>query len=152
MQASINSDNNIYATENTNGERQQWTTFGLLSGGSAIPTPGTGQVLTIAGLEVRLTDAFVSASCSNSTIGVQLSWDGGTTWSTAVATPNLGTSILNGDYTLGSNTSTSAWGAHTWGRNDFSDTNFRVRLTANKGCGTSGTTLDLDMLEVRVSW
>ena len=27
-----------------------------------------------------------------------------------------------------------------------------MRLTANKGCGTSGTTLDLDMLEVRVSW
>ncbi len=71
IQASINSDNNIYATENTNGEKQQFSTFGLLSGGSAIPTPGTGQVLTIAGLEVRLTDAFVSVSCSNSTIGVQ---------------------------------------------------------------------------------
>ena len=112
IQASLNSDNNIYATENTNGEKQQFSTFGLLSGGSAIPTPGTGQVLTIAGLEVRLTDAFVSVTCSNSTIGVQLSWDGGTTWSTAVLTPNLGTSILNGDYMLGSSTSTGAWGGH----------------------------------------
>ena len=152
IQASLNSDNNIYATANTNGYKQQFGTFGLLSGGSAIPTPGTGQVLTIAGLEIRITDAFVSVSCSNSTIGIDLSWDGGTTWSTAVLTPNLGTSILNGDYTLGSSTSTGAWGGHTWSRNDFSDANFRVRLTANKGCGTAGTTLDMDMLEARVSW
>ena len=117
----------LYATENTNGERQQLTAFGLLLGGSAISTPGTGQTLSIAGLEVRLTDAFVSTSCSNSTIGVQLSWDAGTTWSTAVATPNLGSSILNGDYLLGSSSTTSDWGAHTWARNDFSDANFRVR-------------------------
>ncbi len=152
MPAALNSDNNTYANENTNAERQQLSTFGLLSGGAAIPTPGTGQALTIAGIEVRLTDAFVSASCSNTTIGVQLSWDNGTTWSTAVATPNLGTNTSNGDYLLGSSTSTTAWGARTWVRNDFSDANFRVRLTANKGCGTSGTTLNLDMLEVRVAW
>ena len=54
MPAALNSDNNTYANENTNGERQQLSTFGLLSGGSAIPTPGTGQALTIAGIEVRL--------------------------------------------------------------------------------------------------
>ena len=46
----------------------------------------------------------------------------------------------------------SDWGAHAWGRNDFSDANFRVRLTANKGCGTSSTTLNLDQLELRVGW
>ena len=151
IQASVNSNNNVYATENTNGEKQQLSTFGLLSGGSAIPTPGTGQVLTINGIEVRLSDAFLSASCSNSTIGVQLSWDAGTTWSTAVPTGNLGTSNLT-DYGLGSDSTTSGWGAHAWGRNDFSDANFRVRLTANKGCGTSSTTLNLDQLELRVGW
>ena len=108
-------------------------------------------MLTINGIEVRLSDAFVSASCSNSTIGVQLSWDAGTTWSTAVPTGSLGTSNLT-DYGLGSDSSTSGWGTHTWGRNDFSDANFRVRLTANKGCGTSSTTLNLDQLELRVGW
>ena len=41
IQASVNSNNNVYATENTNAEKQQLSTFGLLSGGSAIPTPGT---------------------------------------------------------------------------------------------------------------
>ncbi len=151
IQASVNSNNNVYATENTNGEKQQLSTFGLLSGGSAIPTPGTGQALTINGIEVRLSDAFLSANCSNSTIGVQLSWDAGTTWSTAVATSTLGTNNQT-DYLLGSSSTTSDWGAHSWVRNDFSDTNFRIRLTANKGCGTSGTTLNLDQLELRVGW
>ena len=101
IQASVNANNNVYATENTNGEKQQLSTFGLLSGGSAIPTPGTGQALTINGIEVRLSDAFVSATCNNSTIGVQLSWDAGTTWSTAVPTGNLGTNTSTGDYMLG---------------------------------------------------
>jgi Flp pilus assembly protein TadG len=148
---SVNSNNNVYATENTNGEKQQLSTFGLLSGGAAIPTPGTGQALTITGVEVRLSDAFVSATCSNSTIGVQLSWDAGTTWSTALATGTLSTNNLFDDL-VGSSSSTTGWGAHTWVRNDFSDANFRVRLTANKGCGTSSTTLNLDQLELRVGW
>ncbi len=33
---------------------------------------------------------------------------------------------------------------------DFSDTNFRLRLTAAKGCGTAGLTLNVDMIQVRV--
>jgi Flp pilus assembly protein TadG len=150
--ASVQSNNNIYATENTNGQAQQWSTFGLLSGGSAIPSPAANQVLTIRGIEIRLSDAFVSAACASSTIGVDLSWDSGVSWSTAVKTPSLGTNTSTGDYALGSSSATSAWGSRAWGRNDFSDTSFRVRLTANKGCGTAGTTLNADMLEARVSW
>ena len=50
----------------------------------------------------------------------------------------------------GGTTSTAAWGAHTWVRNDFTDTNFRVRLQADPGmwrdpqfrwtCSRSGST------------
>ncbi len=147
----LNQNNNEYAQETTNGHQQQWANFGLLSGGSAIPSPGGNQVLTITGIEVRLQDAFVSASCPGSTIGVDLSWNGGGSWSTRVTTPSLGTSTTNGDYTLPT-TNLAAWGSRTWARNDFSDASFRVRFTANKGCGSSSTSLNVDMLEVRVSW
>ena len=150
--ASVQTNNNIYATENTNGQMQQWSTFGLLSGGSAIPSPGANQVLSITGIRSACRTRPCPRPAANSTIGVDLSWDGGGTWSTAVMTPSLGTNTSTGDYTLGSNSATSAWGSRTWGRNDFSDTNFRVRLTANKGCATAGTTLRVDMMEARVSW
>ena len=149
---SVIADDNIYATESGNGQRQMWSTFGLQGGGSAIPTPATGQTLTIVGVEARLSDAFVSATCANSTIGVDLSWNGGSSWSTRLTTPALTTSTSAGDHTLGASDATSAWGAHTWVRDDFSDSSFRIRLQANKGCGTASTTLRVDMLEIRVSW
>ena len=57
---------------------------------------------------------------------------------------NLGTSTSTATTCSAAARRPSDWGAHTWGRNDFSDANFRVRLTANKGCGTSSTTLNLD--------
>ena len=147
----VGSNNNQYATENTNGQQQEWSTFGLLSGGSAIPNPAANQSLDITGLEVRLSDAFLSSSCAGSSIRVELSWDGGASWSAADATPALGTNPNSGDYTLGSSTSTADWGSHNWVRNNFSDANFRVRLTAVKGCG-GGATINLDELEVRVSY
>ena len=72
MPAALNSDNNSYASEVTNSERQQLSAFGLLNRRLGDPDAGHGQALTIAGIEVRLTDAFVSAGCSNTTIGVEL--------------------------------------------------------------------------------
>lgn len=146
----VQSNNNNYATENTNGQQQQWANFNLQSGSGGVPTPGANQALTITGLEVVLSDAFLSAACANSTIGVDISWNGGTTWSTRVATPNLGV-ITSADYTLGSTTSVADWGTHTWVASDFSNTNFRVRLTANKGCATTAT-FNVDQLQVQVNW
>lgn len=150
--SSVQSNNDVWARETTNGERQSWNTFNLLGGSNAIPTPGTDQTLVIKSVEVRLSDAFVSASCTNSFLGADLSWDGGTSWTNSIITPSLGTNTSTGDYLFGSGASTGPWGAHTWLRNDFSDTNFRVRLTANKGCTTSGTSLNVDMIDVRVIW
>jgi Flp pilus assembly protein TadG len=153
--ASVQSNNNVTARTSTNNAYQQWSTYGFLSGGSAIPNPGGGQVLTIEGIQVLISDSYVSASCANSKINVDLSWDNGGNWSTVIGTPNLGTNTSSGDYTLpssGGSTSTAAWGPHSWGRNDFNDSNFRIRLTAAKGCATAGTTLNLDQLQVRVYW
>ena len=123
----------------------------------------------MTGLEVRLSDAFIQSTtgCGALTnrIGVDLSWDNGTSWSTMVEAPTpppvtvtLGTNTSAGDYTLpatGGTTSTAVWGptptAHTWVRDDFTDANFRLRLTALKGCTTT-TQLRVDMIEVRASY
>ena len=152
--SSVRSNDNRYAYETTDGQPQQWANLAFLSGGSAIPNPGAHQTLTITGLEVRLTDAYLTAACGSSvnTIGVDLSWNGDASWSARVATPSLGTNTTSGDYTLGSSSATSDWGGHTWTRADFSDANFRVRLVANKACTASATQLRLDMLDVKVSW
>jgi hypothetical protein len=123
------------------------------TGSTAIPDPAANQTLVIKGIEVRLSDAHVNASCTGSKIGVELSWVGsGNQWTTRLETPTLGTDTINGDYTLGSATSTTAWGAHLWTRPDFLDSAFRLRLTAIKGCAVQSTQIRLDELEVRVTW
>ena len=153
-----------YARSNTNGASQQWSGFGLTSGAGSIPATGTvGNTTTsvaIVGLQVQIDDALVSAACTglnpNSTIGVSLSWNGGSNWSSMVNTTTpwnptltyLPTSATTGDYTIGNNNNTTPWGAHAWTRGDFTDTNFRVRLTANKGATcASGTYLYVDQLQ-----
>ncbi|MCY7298831.1 MAG: hypothetical protein LH616_06435, partial [Ilumatobacteraceae bacterium] len=147
----VSSDNTTYIRTSTNAATQQFGTFGL-----TIPNPGGNQSLSIVGIQVLLTDAFVSATCANSAVQVDLTWDAASstpTWTSVIATPNLATSTTNGDYTLpasGGSTSTAAWGGRAWSRTDFSDTNFGLRLAAAKGCGTAGTTLNVDMVQVRV--
>ncbi len=152
--SAVESENSAYAFETTNGHRQAWGTFGLATaaGSSPITNPAANQTVTIQGIEVRLTNTSLSAACANSTIGAQLSWNGGSSWSTAVATPNLGTTTSTDSLlpASGGATGTSAWGGHAWVRSDFTDANFQVRLTANKGCATSGLQLRVDMLDVVV--
>jgi hypothetical protein len=78
---------------------------------------------TIDGIEVRL-DAWVDLGIDNPKMCVELSWDGGTTWTSAKTTANLTASQQT--YTLGSV-------SDNWGRpgssTDFSDANFRLRIT-----------------------
>lgn len=77
---------------------------------------------TINGIQVRV-DARADRASGTRQIYVQFSWDGGTNWTTAQSTGNLGTSEAT--YTLGGTTNT--WG-RTWTANDFSNANFRVRV------------------------
>jgi Flp pilus assembly protein TadG len=137
--------NNQYATDATNLQQQQWSTFGLapaLAGNQAMIGP--------IGLEVKLTNANVSAVCANSQIRVEVSWDGGNSWSSPQTTANLTTAPLT--VTFGVAANTTVWGPHTWTYSDFTTANFRTRLTALKGCATAGTTLQVDMLQVRASY
>lgn len=74
------------------------------------------------GIEVRLI-AKVDSSSNSPKMCVQLSWNGGTTWTTSQLTPNLSTSKTT--YTLGG--AGNVWG-RTWNNSEFSNSNFRLRV------------------------
>jgi Putative Flp pilus-assembly TadE/G-like len=139
-------NNDSYSTETTNNEVQQWTTFDLQG---LIPASGV-----IDGLEVRLSDVSITGGDdTNCRVTVQTSWNGGTTWSSNVQTTPL-SALVNDDRTVGSNSSTAMWGGHSWDRADFSNANFRVRLTWRDGIANCPSALgvQLDQLEVRVQY
>jgi hypothetical protein len=99
---------------------------------------------SIAGIEVRL-DARVSGG-TGTKMCVQLSWNGGTTWTAAQSTPPLTTTTAR--YTLGG--TGNLWGRAAWAPGDFSNATFRVRV-ANVA-GSTARTFSLDGLAVRVSY
>ena len=96
----------------------------------------------ITGIDVRL-DARVDSASGTRQFCVQLSWNGGASWTSAQSTANLSTSEQT--YTLGSSSDT--WG-RTWSASDFTNANFRVRVT-NVGSSTSRD-FYLDWVAVRV--
>ena len=148
---SVNTNNNVYAQTATNGNTQQFSTFGLTSS-----LTGSQSIAVVNGLEVRLSDAFMSASgCQTSKIGVSLSWNAGANWTTPITQTGNLTTTNSDDYTLGSNASMAAWAGHAWSGADLSNANFRIRLTAAKsGTGPclAGTQMQLDMIEVRATY
>jgi len=85
---------------------------------------------TITGIRTRL-DAWVDSSSGTRRMCAELSWDGGVTWTSAKTTSNLGTS--QNTYNLGGSADT--WG-RTWTAGNFSNANFRLRIT-NVGDSTS---------------
>jgi hypothetical protein len=103
---------------------------------------------TVTGLEVRL-DAWVDSVGSNAPIlCVQLSWDGGATWTTARQTTTLTTSEAT--YILGSPSDT--WG-RTWTPTNLSNTNFRLRvIDVASGSGANTRDFSLDWVAVRVTY
>lgn len=103
---------------------------------------GISSGATISGIEVRL-DARADSTTGSPKMCVQLSWDGGTTWTTAQSTSNLTTSEAT--YTLGGSSNT--WG-RTWTSSDFSNANFRLRVI-NVASNTSRD-FSLDWAAVKV--
>src|SRR5687768_9980179 len=104
--------------------------------------------VTVKGIEVRL-DAFVDSVGSNSPkMCVQLSWDGGATWTTAKQTPTLTTSEAS--YFLGSTVDT--WG-RTWTAANLSNANFRARvIDVASSSNAPSRDFSLDWIAVRVSY
>jgi concanavalin A-like lectin/glucanase superfamily protein/glucose/sorbosone dehydrogenase/Calx-beta domain-containing protein len=101
--------------------------------------------ISIRGIEVRL-DARVDSGSSSPKMCVQLSWDGGTTWTSTKSTPTLATSM--GTFTLGSSTDT--WG-RTWTTGNFADANFRVRVINVSSSPTRDFSLDWVAVNVHQS-
>jgi hypothetical protein len=99
---------------------------------------------TINGIEVRL-DAWVDSTASSPFMCVELSWDGGATWTAAKNTATLGTAEAT--FTLG--TTTDTWG-RTWASTDFTNANFRVRIT--NVAGNNQRDFRLDWAAVQVSY
>jgi|GEM_PF-122556 len=101
------------ACNSTGRDKQDYFNYGFsIPGGS-----------TINGLEVRLDAKVDTPSNETPAICVQLSTDGGATWTTTKQTPTLTTGEVT--YLLGN--ATDLWG-RTWTTGDFADANFRVRL------------------------
>jgi hypothetical protein len=84
-----------------------------------LPAP----VTSIDGVTVRA-DVGLNNNGGTSVLCVELSWDGGTTWTTARSVTLSGTAVAT--YALGS--PTDDWG-HTWTTAELATTSFRVRLT-----------------------
>ncbi len=92
---------------------------------------------TITGIATRLDWWLDSTSGTNST-NLELSWDGGTTWTPIKQDNNESTSASN-SRTLGN--STDNWG-HTWTSSQLNTTNFKVRVTMNSTTSTRDFFLD----------
>ena len=75
---------------------------------------------------------------------MELSWDGGVSWTAAQATPTLSTSMTT--RTLGG--TANLWG-RTWTAADLANANFRVRVT--NAANSTSRDFSLDWIAVRVT-
>jgi hypothetical protein len=141
------SDNGQFTTETTNGEAQVWGSFNLI--GEIEDDPST----VIDGLQVRLNDVGIqNSSDDDCEVDVEVSWDGGTTWSAPIDIDDLSTGTSS-DKVVGSSSSTSPWGGRTWTRADFANDRFQVKLTWRERTGcNSNRSVRLDALEAQVSF
>jgi hypothetical protein len=119
---------------NTGKDKHSFYTFNLNVPGAA----------TVQGIEVRL-DGKVDSSTGAPLFCVQLSWNGGTSWTAAKSTATLGTTEQT--YMLGS--ATDNWG-RTWLPSELTNTNFRVRVIDVSS--STARDFSLDWVAVRVTY
>lgn len=98
---------------------------------------------TIQGIEVKL-NSRVDSTSGSPRFCVQLSWNGGSTWTTPITSATLSTAETM--YILGGVTNT--WG-RTWTNTDFNNANFRVRLTMVASNTSRDFSLDWVGVQVR---
>jgi hypothetical protein len=144
--ANAHADDGVFAVDTDSGsgtstsctssskDKHDFRDYGVTLPGGATPK----------GIEVRL-DAKADSTSSSPKLCVQLSWNGGSSWTSAKTTSTLSTSEAT--RTLGSATDT--WG-RSWTASNLSNANFRVRVIAL----SSSTSRDfsLDWVAVRVSY
>jgi len=144
--ANANTNNSVFAVDTNSGTNTNTSCTDIgkdkhlyFNYGVSLPV---GSIIN--GIEVRL-DARADATAGNPSICVQLSSDGGLTWTTAKTTPTLTTAEAT--YTLGG-------AADTWGRSwtvtNFSNTNFRVRVI--NVSSNNARDFSLDWIAVQVTY
>jgi hypothetical protein len=99
---------------------------------------------TVKGIEVRL-DSRVDDTAGSPRMCVELSWDGGASWTAPLATSTLSTSMRS--RTLGGAANT--WG-RTWTPAELSNGNFRIRIT--NAANSTSRDFTLDWAAVRISY
>lgn len=134
----IDSGTNVNASCTANSkDKHRFSNYGV-----SLP-PGA----TVTGIEVRL-DALADSASNGPRLCVQLSWDGGSTWTDARQTATLG--AAEATYVLGGASDT--WG-RAWKADDLSDARFRVRvIDVASGAGANARDFALDWVAVRVSY
>jgi len=99
---------------------------------------------TVQGIEVRL-DARADSTSGSPRMCVELSWDGGVSWTAPQVTATLSTSMSS--KTLGGAANT--WG-RAWTASDLSDARFRIRIT--NVANSTARDFTLDWAAVRVTY
>lgn len=126
-------DGGGYATnENGAGDRQRYYNYGF----------SISSDCAIEGIEVRL-DWWLDDTLGTNSMDVELSWDGGTSWTTA----KTDTQETTSEHTVVLGGPADTWG-RSWSAAELSDANFRVRLTSNSTSGFRD--FYLDWVPVRV--
>ena len=151
-----------YATV-TNFTGQQ--SFGNFRLDAQVPTNvrTSGGRMINGGIQVLVRGRALTTGCF---IGADLSWNGGSSWTTSGSTPanpSKKASLTTTDslVTIGLATIPAtnpagdlpSWWGHSWQWTELSDANFQVRLQAQGGAGCStGTTISVDSLSVVVTY
>ena len=120
---------NLYATAKRSNKQLRLNNFNI---------PGIPGGSTINGIEVTVEGLTLGLQAN-----VALSYNGGTSYTSALLTSLSGTETGN---TLGSPVNT--WG-RTWSPADFTNTNFVAKLTTT-GANGNGITLSVDQVQVKV--
>ena len=128
-----------YADDNVSAENHGGLGDGHLFYNFGLPVPLDA---TVKGIQVRL-DWYLDSDNGTSSMSAELSWDGGDNW-TSPLSDSVETTTEHTAY-LGS--STDNWG-RSWTPNEFTDSNFRVRITCNSD--TAGNVFYLEYLSVVV--
>jgi hypothetical protein len=130
-----NSGNNINTScTNAGKDKHQFSNYGI-----TVPTGAS-----IKGIEVRV-NAKVDSASGTPKICVELSWNGGLTWTTPKSTALLETAAKT--YRLGG--AIDRWG-HNWSARELGDNNFKIRLT-NVSSATARD-FSLDWLSARIRY
>jgi hypothetical protein len=119
---------------NTGKDRHLFYNYGISVPASSV----------INGFEVRL-DGMADATTGTPLYCVELSWNGGTTWTTAKTSANLTTTEAT--YTLG--TTSDNWG-RTWAVSELTNANFRVRITSR--ASNNSRDFRLEWVAVKVTY